>query len=110
MDSCGPGNPPEKRKPGTAAKYSNLPQRSLTSATPNMRPTLDFNQPNRSTPVATDQMVIAHLRQALACLLREVDEAHGIPAPCHFQRARSKLRRPTPTLSATFRHVCRCAQ
>ena len=42
-------------KPGTAAKYSNLPQQSLTSAAPNMRPTLDFNQPSRSTPVATDQ-------------------------------------------------------
>lgn len=45
---------PPKRKPGTAAKYSNLPQRSLTSATLNMRPTLDSNQPSRRAPVATD--------------------------------------------------------
>ena len=38
-------------------KYSNLPQRSLTSATFDMRPTLDFNQSSRSTPVATDLKV-----------------------------------------------------
>ena len=44
-------------RPGTAAKYSNLPKRSLTSTTPDMWPTLDFNQPNRSAPVATDQKV-----------------------------------------------------
>ena len=44
-------------KPDTAAKYSNLPQRLLTSTTANVRPTLDFNQPSRHVPLATDQKV-----------------------------------------------------
>ena len=50
-------HPPEKRKTCTAAKYSNLPQRLLTSTTAKVRPTLDFNQPSRHVPVATDQKV-----------------------------------------------------
>jgi len=35
------------------------PPRSLTSATLNMRPTLDSNQLSRRAPVATDQRVLA---------------------------------------------------
>ena len=45
------GSPIQQRSTATC------PSDCLTSATPNMRPTLDFNQPNRSTPVATDQKV-----------------------------------------------------
>ena len=57
---CGPSSfHLDERKPGTAAKYSNVPWRSLTSITPSLRPTLDFNQPSRGTPVATDQMLPA---------------------------------------------------
>jgi hypothetical protein len=41
----------------TASGNSSSPQQSLTSATINVRSTLDFHQPSRSTPVATDQKV-----------------------------------------------------
>lgn len=45
----------------TEARYSSEVQQRALAITdvhhPNMWPTLDFNQPSRSTPVARDQMV-----------------------------------------------------
>jgi len=88
------------RSPGrTAAKYSNLPQRSPTSTTLNMQPTLDFNRSSRSTPVATDQKVGGSSPSERAQLRGRLDGQSDVPL--------QQLTGPQNDLSATVGAILR---